>query len=282
MQHSSGRPEVVVVTGASAGLGRAIVREFAQHGAQIGLVARGGAGMDGLQGAKRDVEALGGKAVIVPAEVASYDQLEAAAAKVEETFGPIDVWVNNAMITVLAEFKNLAPADFKRVTVVTYLGQVYGTMVALKRMLPRDRGHIVLVGSALAYRGIPLQAAYCGAKHGIQGMFDSLRCELLHDGSHVRVTLVQMPAMNTPQFAWCKTTLPQPAAAGPSHLPARGRRARRVLRRAHTPPRVARRPIHYHCGPGQQALARAWRLVSCEDRLHGPADAEADRRQPQG
>jgi NAD(P)-dependent dehydrogenase (short-subunit alcohol dehydrogenase family) len=220
MRDYNEKPEVVVVTGASAGLGRAVVREFARHGAHIGLIARGGAGMDGLEGAKRDVEQLGGKAVIVPADVANYDEVKAAAAKVEETFGPIDIWVNDAMVTVLAELKDISPEDFKRATEVTYLGQVWGTKVALNHMLPRDRGHIILVGSALAYRGIPLQSAYCGAKHGIEGMFDSLRCELLHDKSNVRVSMVQMPAMNTPQFSWCKTKMPnQPQPVPPIYQP---------------------------------------------------------------
>ena len=197
------RPEVVAITGASAGVGRATAQEFARHGAHIGLIARGGNGMDGLEGARREVEALGGKAIILPTDAADAEQVEAAAARLEDTFGPLDVWVNDAMVTVFAPFTDLTPQEFKRVTEVTYLGQVYGTMAALKRMKPRDHGHIVLVGSALAYRGIPLQSAYCGAKHGIQGMMDSVRAELIHDQSHVRVSMVQMPALNTPQFGWC-------------------------------------------------------------------------------
>ena len=176
-------PEVVVVTGASAGLGRAIAMAFAKRGASVGLIARGGAGMDGLEGAKRDVERLGGKGLILPCDVADPDQVEAAAEQAEKELGPIDVWVNNAMTSVFGPVTEIKPEDFKRVTEVTYLGQVYGTMAALKRMKPRDKGHIVLVGSALAYRGIPLQSAYCGAKHGIQGFADSLRAELLHDKS---------------------------------------------------------------------------------------------------
>jgi NAD(P)-dependent dehydrogenase (short-subunit alcohol dehydrogenase family) len=199
-------PEVVVVTGASAGLGRAIVNEFARHGAHIGLLARG---RDGLEGARRDVEAAGGKALVIPTDVADADQVEAAAAKVEGTFGPIDIWVNNAMVGVLSPVKEMKPEEYQRVTDVTYLGQVYGTLSALKRMLPRDCGSIVLVGSALAYRGIPLQSAYCGAKHAIQGFADSLHAELDHDKSHVRLTMVQMPAMNTPQFQWTKTRMPR-------------------------------------------------------------------------
>ncbi len=196
---------VVVVTGASAGIGRAVARAYGARKARIGLVARG---RDGLEGARRDVEAAGGQALVLPTDVADADAVEAAAQSVEDTFGPIDVWVNDAMVSVFSPVKEMTAAEFKRVTEVTYLGYVYGTLSALRRMLPRDRGVIVQVGSALAYRGIPLQSAYCGAKHAIQGFMDSLRCELLHDGSHVRVTMVQMPAVNTPQFDWVKTRLP--------------------------------------------------------------------------
>jgi NAD(P)-dependent dehydrogenase (short-subunit alcohol dehydrogenase family) len=211
------RPEVVVITGASAGLGRAVAREFGRRGALIGLVARGRAG---LEGAKRDVEVLGGKALVLPADVANAGQLEQAAAAVEQAFGPIDVWVNDAMCSVFSPVKEMTPDDYRRVTEVTYLGFVYGTLAALKRMLPRDRGMIVQVGSALAYRGIPLQSAYCGAKHAIQGFTESLRCELIHDGSNVRITMVQMPAMNTPQFDWVKSRLPRkPQPVPPIYQP---------------------------------------------------------------
>jgi NAD(P)-dependent dehydrogenase (short-subunit alcohol dehydrogenase family) len=206
------RPEIVVITGASAGVGRATVRAFARRGAYIGLVARG---RDGLEGARQDVEALGGKALVLPTDVADADQVEAAAAAVEAQLGPIDIWINNAMVSVFSPIKEMTPTEFRRVTEVTYLGYVYGTLAALKRMLPRDRGTIVQVGSALAYRGIPLQAAYCGAKHAIQGFMDALRCELLHDGSHVQVTMVQMPALNTPQFGWVKSRLPHKAQPVP-------------------------------------------------------------------
>ena len=202
----SGRPEVVVVTGASAGLGRAIVRRFAREGAHIGLLARG---RDGLEGARRDVEELGGKALVLPTDVADAEAVERAAEAVEREFGPVDIWINNAMVSVFSPVKEMRPEDYKRVTEVTYLGYVYGTLAALKRMLPRDRGVIVQVGSALAYRGIPLQSAYCASKHAIQGFMDSLRSELLHDGSNVRVSMVQMPAMNTPQFEWVKSRLPK-------------------------------------------------------------------------
>jgi NAD(P)-dependent dehydrogenase (short-subunit alcohol dehydrogenase family) len=200
------KPEVVVITGASAGVGRATARLFARTGARIGLLARG---RDGLEAARNEVENVGGQALVLPTDVADADGVEAAAAAVEEKFGPIDVWVNNAMVSVFSPIKEMTAEEFKRVTEVTYLGFVYGTLAALKRMLPRDHGVIVQVGSALAYRGIPLQAAYCGAKHAIQGFVDSLQCELLHDKTNVRLTMVQMPALNTPQFSWVKSRLPR-------------------------------------------------------------------------
>jgi NAD(P)-dependent dehydrogenase (short-subunit alcohol dehydrogenase family) len=199
-------PEVVVITGASAGVGRATARAFAKRGAHIGLVARG---HEGLKGAQADVEAMGGKALVLPTDMAEHDEVEAAAAAVEEAFGPIDIWINNAMASVFSPILQMTPAEFKRVTDVTFLGYVYGTLAALRRMQPRDRGMIVQVGSALPYRSIPLQSAYCAAKHAVRGFTDSLRCELIHDGSHVRVTMVQMPALNTPQFNWVKSRLPR-------------------------------------------------------------------------
>jgi NAD(P)-dependent dehydrogenase (short-subunit alcohol dehydrogenase family) len=224
------RPEVVVVTGASAGLGRAIVRAFARQGAYIGLLARG---KDGLEGACSDVEALGGKALVIPVDVADAEGIEHAAEAVEREFGPIDIWINNAMVSVFSPVKKMTPEEYKRVTEVTYLGVVYGTLTALKRMLPRDRGVIVQVGSALAYRGIPLQSAYCAAKHAIQGFNDSLRSELIHDKSKVRVTMVQLPAMNTPQFSWVKSRLPRkPQPVPPIYQPEIGADA--VLFAAHT------------------------------------------------
>ena len=204
--------EVVVVTGASAGVGRAVVREFARRGARIGLIARG---RDGLEAARRDVEELGGEAIVLPLDVADAEAVAAAAEIVENTFGPIDVWINNAMVSVFSPVRELQPEEIRRVTEVTYLGVVYGTMAALARMLPRDRGTIVQVGSALAYRGIPLQAAYCGAKHAIQGFNDSLHAELLHDKSNVRLTMVHLPAVNTPQFDWVKSRLPRKAQPVP-------------------------------------------------------------------
>ncbi len=204
--------EVVVITGASAGVGRATVREFAKHGAHIGLIARG---RDGLEGARCEVEEAGGKAVMLPVDVADAHQVEEAAERIEAELGPIDVWVNNAMTSVFSPIKEMTAEEFRRVTEVTYLGYVYGSLAALKRMLPRDRGTIVHVGSALAYRSIPLQAAYCAAKHAVLGFFASLRTELIHDKSNVHTTMVQMPALNTPQFGWVKSRLPHKAQPVP-------------------------------------------------------------------
>ena len=210
-------PEVVVITGASAGVGRATVRAFAKQAARIGLVARN---RDGLEAACREVESLGGKAIAIPTDVADPEQVEAAAQKVEEEFGPIDIWVNDAMTTVFSEFKNVTPEEFRRGTEVTYLGAVYGTMSALKRMLPRDRGTVVQVGSALSYRAIPLQSIYCGAKHGMRGFTDSVRTELMHDNSNVHITMVQLPGLNTPQFDHCKTKMPNhPMPVPPIYQP---------------------------------------------------------------
>ncbi|MEO8045382.1 MAG: SDR family oxidoreductase [Spartobacteria bacterium] len=206
------KSRVVVITGASAGVGRATVRAFAEEGAHLGLIARGRAG---LEGARREAETCGGRAIVLPADVADAEAVEAAAAEVENTLGPIDVWVNVAMTSVFSPIKKMTAEEFKRVTEVTYLGYVYGTLAALKRMLPRDRGAIIQVGSALAYRGIPLQAAYCASKHAIQGFCDSLRSELLHDKSKVTLTMVQMPALNTPQFRWVKSRLPHKAQPVP-------------------------------------------------------------------
>ena len=202
----SSPPEVVVITGASAGVGRALVREFARDRASIGLLARG---RDGLEAAKQEVERAGGRALVLPADVADADAVETAAAAVEQTFGPIDIWINNAMVSVFSPVREMTAEEFRRVTEVTYLGIVNGTLAALRRMLPRDRGTIVQVGSALAYRGIPLQSAYCAAKHAVQGFTESLRSELLHDGSRVRVSMVQLPALNTPQFSWVRSRLPR-------------------------------------------------------------------------
>ncbi|HEY2497864.1 MAG TPA: SDR family oxidoreductase [Candidatus Angelobacter sp.] len=235
--------EVVVITGASAGVGRAAVREFAKRGAWIGLIARG---MDGLEGARREVEAHGGKALALSIDVADPAQIEAAVQQVEEQLGPIDIWVNNAMASVFSPIKEMTPEEFKRVTEVTYLGYVYGTLAVLKRMLPRDRGTIVHVGSALAYRSIPLQAAYCAAKHAVLGFFASLRTELLHDKSKVQTVMVQMPALNTPQFGWVKSRLPHKAQPVPPIFQ----------------PEVAARAIYYAAHhPGRREYYAGWSTV---------------------
>ncbi|HZS56546.1 MAG TPA: SDR family oxidoreductase [Bryobacteraceae bacterium] len=202
----NGTTEVVMITGASAGVGRAITREFAKRQASIGLIARG---KERLAAAKAEVEAQGGRALVFPIDVADSAAVDRAAQTLENEFGPIDIWINDAMTTIFAPLSEITPDEFKRATEVTYLGCVYGTMAALKRMLPRDKGTIVQIGSALAYRSIPLQAPYCGAKHAIVGFTDSLRCELIHEHSKVHVTAVHLPALNTPQFNWCRTRLPR-------------------------------------------------------------------------
>src|SRR5687767_4253384 len=203
---------VVVITGASAGVGRALSRAYAAHGARIGLIARG---RDGLEATRREVELLGSKAIVCVADVADAEQVETAAQTIEQTFGAPDIWINNAMASVFSPVTQMTAEEFRRVTEVTYLGVVHGTLAALRRMLPRDHGSIVQVGSALAYRGIPLQSAYCAAKHAVQGFCDSLRAELLHDGSRVTLTMVQLPALNAPQFDWVKSRLPNRAQPVP-------------------------------------------------------------------
>lgn len=205
-------PQIVVVTGASGGIGRAVATAYGARGARVALLARG---EQGLTGAADDVEQAGGTALVVPTDVADAQQVSDAADRVERELGPIDVWVNVAFSSVFARFTDIEPDEYRRVTEVSYLGYVYGTMAALRRMRPRDRGTIVQVGSALAYRGIPLQTAYCGAKHAIQGFNEALRCELLHDRSGISVTMVQMPAVNTPQFSWLLTRLPHHAQPVP-------------------------------------------------------------------
>jgi NAD(P)-dependent dehydrogenase (short-subunit alcohol dehydrogenase family) len=203
---------IAVVTGGSAGVGRATANAFAAHGFDVAVIARGGAGLDG---AVRDIKSHGVSGLAVPADVASFEAVDAAAEQIERDLGAIDVWVNDAMTTVFAPLADVRPADFRRAVEVTFLGQVWGTMAALARMRPRDQGSIVNVGSALAFIGIPLQSAYCGSKFACRGFFEATRSELLHDGCHVRMSMVHLPAVNTPQFEWCKTTLarhPQPVA----------------------------------------------------------------------
>jgi NAD(P)-dependent dehydrogenase (short-subunit alcohol dehydrogenase family) len=210
-------PAVVAVTGASAGVGRATARLFAERGARVALLARG---EEGLAAAAKEVEAAGGQALVLPVDVADSAQVEAAVARIEDELGPLDVWVNVAFSGVFAPVRQISAAEFRRVTEVSYLGYVYATRAVLERMLTRDRGTIVQVGSALAYRGIPLQSAYCGAKHAVQGFHDSLRCELRHERSRVQVTMVQLPAVNTPQFDWVLNRMPRrPQPVPPIYQP---------------------------------------------------------------
>jgi len=208
---------IAVVTGASAGVGRATAIELAKAGFDVGLIARGHAG---LEAAAADVRREGRRALALPADVADFDAVDAAASRAEEELGPITAWVNDAMTTVFAPLQEVSPEDFRRAVEVTFLGQVWGTMAALQRMRPRDEGTIVNVGSALAFIGIPLQAAYCSSKFACRGFFESVRAELLHEGSNVRIAMVHLPAVNTPQFDWCKTTLPKhPQPVPPIYQP---------------------------------------------------------------
>jgi short-subunit dehydrogenase len=199
-------PKVVVITGASGGVGRASARRFAADGARVALIARG---RTGLEAAAKEVEEAGGEAIVLPVDVADPDRVEAAAASVEDAWGPIDVWVNDAMVTVYAEFLDIEPEEYRRATDVSYLGMVWGTRAALKRMLERDSGSIVQVCSAMSYRGIPLQAPYCGAKHACKGFTESVITELLHKKSRVQVSMIQLPGLNTTQFTWGRTKLPR-------------------------------------------------------------------------
>ena len=254
MEKAEKSPKVVVVTGASAGVGRATVRRFANDGASIGLLARGA---DGLEGARKDVKAAGGHALVCPCDVADAHAVEEAAERIEQAFGPIDIWINAAFAGVLSPFAEMSLEDFERVTKVTYLGQVHGTYAALRRMMPRDRGSIVLVGSALAYRGIPLQSAYCGAKHAIQGFQDSVRSELIHAGSKVRISMVQLPGVNTPQFDWIRTSMPmRPKPASPPYQP-----------------EIAAEAIHFAARSGRKEVKLGWPTLQAiwGDRLASSA-----------
>lgn len=234
MGSNSKHSEVVVITGASGGIGRATVKEFAKHGARLALLARG---EEGLEAARREAEELGAKAIAIPTDVASFEEVERAAAQAEQELGPIDIWVNVAFANVFSEFWDITPEEWRRATDVTYLGYVWGTMVALKRMRSRDRGTIVQVGSAMCYRSIPLQSAYCGAKSAIRGFTDSIRCELIHHKSKVKITMVQMPALNTPQFSWgkVKSGLNHPQPLPPIFQPEVAARA--IYWSAHKTPR---------------------------------------------
>jgi short-subunit dehydrogenase len=202
---------IAVITGASAGVGRATAKTFAQRGFDVALLARGQAGLDA---AAKEVQSAGVRALAIPTDVSQFDQVKSAATRIEQELGEIDVWVNNAMTTVFAPTWEVEPADFQRAVEVTFLGQVWGTMAALEKMRPRDRGPIVNVGSALAFIGIPLQSAYCSSKFACRGFFESVRAELIHEKSRVRISMVHLPAVNTPQFDWCQSVFdvhPQPA-----------------------------------------------------------------------
>ena len=244
--------QTVVITGASGGIGRATARLYGQRGANVALIARG---EKGLAAAASDVERAGGKALALPADVADHRQVNDAAARAEEHFGPIGTWINVAFASVFAQFAEITPEEFRRVTEVSYLGYVNGTMAALARMRRRNQGTIVQVGSALSERSIPLQSAYCGAKHAINGFTSSLRCELLHEHSGVKVTVVQMPAVNTPQFSWVRSKLPRhPQPVPPIYQPEVA--ARGVLYAADHPERR-----QYWVGASTVATLLANRLV---------------------
>lgn len=294
--------KVVVITGATGGVGRATARAFAREGARVALLARG---HEQLAATQAEIEGIGGRALAIPTDVADAAQVEAAAARAEEELGPIDIWVNNAMTSVFAPIREITPEEYHRVTEVTYLGQVYGAMAALRRMGPRNRGSIIFVGSALAYRGIPLQSAYCGAKHGIEGFYDSLRSELLHDHSAVKTCMVQLPALNTTQFGWCLSKLPRkprpmgkiydPEVAANAILYAAIRNRRSIWVGSSTykaivgnklSPSLADRDLARNGYEGQQtaepvAMDRPnnlWQPVSEDRGSHGEFDKQASRR----
>jgi NAD(P)-dependent dehydrogenase (short-subunit alcohol dehydrogenase family) len=214
---SLGSRAIVAITGASAGVGRATARLFAERGADVALLARGA---EGLEAAAKEVEQRGGRALAIPTDVSDAAQVERAAERIERELGPIDVWINDAMVTVMSPIVEMTAGEFRRVDEVTYLGVVHGTLSALSRMRRRNRGTIVQVGSALSYRAIPLQSAYCASKHAVRGFTDSLRCELMHEGSRVHVTMVQLPALNTPQFEWSRIRFSrQPQPVPPIYQP---------------------------------------------------------------
>lgn len=268
-------PETVVVTGASAGIGRAVARLYGERGADVVLLARGRAG---LEAAAKEVESLGGRALVQIADTADARQVERAADAAEQAFGPIDVWINSAFTSVFAAFEDITAEEYDRVTQVTYLGFVNGTRTALKRMLPRDHGTVVQVGSALGERAIPLQSAYCGAKHAINGFTSSVRTELLHRGSDVHLTVVQMPAVNTPQFSWVRSRLPRhPQPVPPIYQPEVA--ARGVVYAADHPRRK-----QYYLGASTVATIWANRLApALLDRYlarTGFAAQQADLRPP--
>ncbi len=288
-QHSTSSSGIAVVTGGTAGLGRAIVRELAARGYDVAILARG---QEGLDGAVHDVTGMGRRALGIPTDVADVDAVEAAASRVESELGPIDVWVNDAMVGVFGEFISTDPKDFERAFDVNFFGFVNGTRAALRRMQPRNSGTIVQIGSALAHRGIPLQASYCAAKHAITGFNESVLTELLHQKSKVTLSQVDMPAMNTIQFNWVKSQLPAPPAARRSHLSAGDLRQGRRRRRAEAAPSHLGRGAHRRHDPRQSVRQPNRRLVSRQVGLLGPAGARrhgadarhqpvrADRRRP--
>ena len=231
-------PRTVVVTGASAGVGRAIATLFGSEGWQVGLIARG---REGLESARAEIEDAGGRALAIEADVSDAEALMTAASRIERELGPVDVWVNNAMVTIYATSVDVTPAEFEQVTRITYLGQVFGAQAALKHMRARDRGKIIFIGSALAYRSIPFQAPYCAAKAAVRGFVDSLRSELMWEGSHVRLTMVHLPAVNTPQFDWARNKFDRKLAPVPPNLSARDRGGRRAPRGSRDPARVLAR-----------------------------------------
>ena len=264
-------PLVVVITGASAGLGRAIAHEFGREGARIGLISRD---EQGLHATAQEIYELGGTALSLPADVSDENAVEEAAARAERELGPIDIWINNAMVSVFSPIKETEAREFRRVTEVNYLGYVHGTLAALRRMLPRNRGRIIQIGSALAVRSIPLQAAYCATKHAIVGFTDSLRCELYHDRSQVKVCVVHMPAMNTPQFTWVKSRMPNlPQPVPPIYEPEVGARVVRHAALCRSPRRE-----YWVGGSTVQAILGQKIIPGLLDRYLGKTGYKAQQR----